>query len=234
VTITSGGAPTPPAAATSGAHVVEPLSSDFPEPDERGISVAVAPSTVAPRIAPADDLEAEPAVPSPRPEASSHDSGEGVVVNVATAPPIAYRRSAPDDRSAGERLRAALPVTGPGLTGPGGVLLGSLIVGLGAIVDLAVGGSLGLGFTVTFVLACAVVAMAMRIRALATAVVLPPLLFAGAALMETKQSGVTSGNRQAALDVATSLALSAPALFLGTALALAVVLARLIARAVRR
>jgi hypothetical protein len=232
VTITSGGAPTPPAAATSGAHVVEPLSSDFPEPDERGISVAVAPSTVAPRIAPADDLEAVPAVPSPRPEASSHDSG--VVVNVATAPPIAYRRSAPDDRSAGERLRAALPVTGPGLTGPGGVLLGSLIVGLGAIVDLAVGGSLGLGFTVTFVLACAVVAMAMRIRALATAVVLPPLLFAGAALMETKQSGVTSGNRQAALDVATSLALSAPALFLGTALALAVVLARLVARAVRR
>ncbi|MDQ1666878.1 MAG: hypothetical protein QOH75_2909, partial [Actinomycetota bacterium] len=81
---------------------------------------------------------------------------------------------------------------------------------------------------------CAVVAMAMRIRALATAVVLPPLLFAGAALMETKQSGVTSGNRQAALDVATSLALSAPALFLGTALALAVVLARLVARAVRR
>jgi hypothetical protein len=212
--------------------VVESLSRDFPEPDERGISVAVAPSTVAPTIAPADDLEAEPAVPSPRPEASSHDSG--VVVNVATAPPIAYRRSAPDDRSAGERLRAALPVTGPGLTGPGGVLLGSLIVGLGAIVDLAVGGSLGLGFTVTFVLACAVVAMAMRIRALATAVVLPPLLFAGAALMETEQSGVTSGNRQAALDVATSLALSAPALFLGTALALAVVLARLIARAVRR
>jgi hypothetical protein len=233
VTITSGGAPTPPAAATSGAHVVEPLSRDFPEPDECGISVAVAPSTVAPTIAAADDL-AEPAVPSPRPGASSHGSREGVVVNVATAPPLATRRSAPDDRSAGERLRAALPVTGPGLTGPGGVLLGSLIVGLGAIVDLAVGGALGLGFTVTFVLACAVVAMAMRIRALATAVVLPPLLFAGAALMETKQSGVTSGTRQAALDVATSLALSAPALFLGTALALAVVLARLVARAVRR
>jgi uncharacterized protein DUF6542 len=180
--------------------------------DSTGITVDVAPApTVAPTVIAAD----EAAVPSPRPEVTSGTmAGETL--------------------TAQGRLRAALPVTGPGLTGPGGVILGGTMVGLGALVDVALGNSLGLGFTATFLLGCVLVAVAVRTRALATAVVLPPLLFAAAALLETTHAGVTTGSRQTALDVATTLALSAPLLFLGTALTLVVVLARLVVHAVRR
>lgn len=179
------------------------------QPVAGGISIAVAPTPVS-IPSPVSSRSPTSALPGD----AAHSSGLG--------------------RSTSQRLRDALPVTGPGLTGAGGAVLGTVIAGLGALLDLFVGGALRLGFTVTFLVACVLVALAVRVRALATAVVLPPLLFAGAALLETKHSGVTSGNRQAALDVATSLALSAPALFAGTALALVVVLCRLVVHAVRR
>ena len=133
-----------------------------------------------------------------------------------------------------DRVRAALPFTGPGLTGLGGVVLGCLVVGLGAAGDLALGHGLGVGFTATFLLGCVLVASALRTRALAVAVVLPPLLFAGGYALETKSSGQTTGRREMALDVATSLALHAPVLFIGTALAVAVVLVRVVVHLVRR
>ena len=133
-----------------------------------------------------------------------------------------------------DRVRAGLPFTGPGLTGLGGVVLGCLVVGLGAEGDLALGNGLGVGFTATFLLGCLLVAATLRTRALAVAVVLPPLLFSGGYALETKSSGQTSGRRQMALDVATSLALHAPVLFLGTALAVAVVLVRVVVRLFRR
>jgi hypothetical protein len=47
-------------------------------------------------------------------------------------------------------------------------------------------------------------------------------------------SGNNRGRRELVLDVGTTMAVSAPVLFLGTALALAVVLGRLVARLVRR
>ena len=133
-----------------------------------------------------------------------------------------------------DRVRAGLPFTGPGLTGIGGVVLGVLVVGLGAVGDLALGGGLGVGFTATFLLGCLLVAAMLRTRALAVAVVLPPLLFSGGYALETKTSGQTSGRREMALDVATSLALHAPVLFLGTALAVAVVLVRVVVHLFRR
>ena len=89
-------------------------------------------------------------------------------------------------------------------------------------------------FTATFLLGCVLVAGALRTRALAVAIVLPPLLFAGGYALETQSSGQTSGRREMALDVATSLALHAPALFLGTALAFAVVLVRVVVHLIRR
>jgi hypothetical protein len=141
---------------------------------------------------------------------------------------------APPRVPVGDRLRAALPFTGPGLTGLGGVVLGCLVVGLGTAGDLALGGGLGAGFAVTFVLACVLVAGALRTRALAIAIVLPPLLFAGGYALETKSSGKTTGRREMALDVATSLALHAPLLFIGTALAVALVLIRLVVHLIRR
>jgi hypothetical protein len=136
--------------------------------------------------------------------------------------------------SVGRRLRAAVPFAGPGLTGVGGLALGALVVGLGTALDLLPDDSLGLAFTATFLLAAPLVALAVRTRALATAVVLPPLLFAGARVVETKAGGRTSGTREMTLDVATSLALSAPVLFAGTAIALTVVLVRLVVHVVGR
>jgi hypothetical protein len=133
-----------------------------------------------------------------------------------------------------DRVRAGLPFTGPGLTGLGGVVLGCLVVGLGAVVDIALGGGLGVGFTATFLLGCVLVAATLRTRALAVAMVLPPLLFAGGYALETRDAGQTSGRREMALDVATSLALHAPVLFLGTALTLLVVLVRVVVHLIRR
>jgi hypothetical protein len=133
-----------------------------------------------------------------------------------------------------DRFRGAVPFTGPGLTGLGGVVLGSLIVGLGAAGDLALGDGLGIGFATTFVLSCVLVPVALRIRALGVAIVAPPLLFAGGYAMETRASGQTSGLRQMGLDVATSLALHAPLLFVGTAVAVAAVLVRVAVHLIRR
>jgi uncharacterized protein DUF6542 len=134
-----------------------------------------------------------------------------------------------------ERLREALPgLPGPGLTVAGGTVLGAALVGFGAGLDLALGEGLGLGFRVTFVVTCVVVAFALRVTALPAAVVLPPLLYAGAAVLQTLTAGQTTGRRAAALDVATTLALSAPPLFLGTILAAAIAVSRGLAHLVRR
>jgi hypothetical protein len=133
-----------------------------------------------------------------------------------------------------DRLRGAVPFTGPGLTGLGGIVLGCLIVGLGAAGDLALGDGLGVGFATTFLLGCVLVAATVRVRALGVAVVAPPLLFAGGYALETRTSGHTSGLREMALDVATSLALHAPLLFIGTAIAVAIALVRVAVHLIRR
>ncbi|MGZ4609240.1 MAG: DUF6542 domain-containing protein [Actinomycetes bacterium] len=234
MTITSGDASAPRVDAASPPRSIGASSL---EPAGNGISVVAAP---APTDVPALAVAApEPtALPAPRPD-TAHESPE--VEPSLLCPAIAdpADSTTTDDTTTTDaplsaRLRGALPVTGPGLTGLGGVLLGTLVVGLGALLDATLGGSLGLGFRVTFVLGCVLVAMAVRIRALATAAVLPPLLFAGSAYFETRRAGLTHGYREAALDAATTLALSAPVLFLGTAVALAIVLVRLVVHAVRR
>ncbi|MGZ4589673.1 MAG: DUF6542 domain-containing protein [Actinomycetes bacterium] len=235
MTITSGDASAPRVDAASPPRSIGASSH---EPAGNGISVVAAP---APTDVPALAVAApEPtALPAPRPD-TAHESPEvePSLLSPAIADPAVGSTTTDDttttDAPLSARLRAALPVTGPGLTGLGGVLLGTLVVGLGALLDAALGGSLGLGFRVTFVLGCVLVAMAVRIRALATAAVLPPLLFAGSAYFETRRAGLTHGYREAALDAATTLALSAPVLYLGTAVALAIVLVRLVVHAVRR
>jgi hypothetical protein len=156
--------------------------------------------------------------------AAGSDSDRSVGATAPASPPVPWA----------DRVRAGLPFTGPGLTGLGGVVLGCLVVGLGAAADLTLGDGLGVGFTATFLLGCLLVSAALRTRALAVAMVLPPLLFAGGYALETKDSGQTSGRREMALDVATSLALHAPVLFVGTALALAVVLVRVVVHLIRR
>lgn len=235
VTITSGNALTPSAGALAPAGDPNPQAgvagSPTTQPSDRGISVTVAP---APTDVPCVGVAAEEThVPAPRPEGATAEV-EASLPSRLPAPPSPGTEPESTRPTTSTRLRAALPLNSPGLSGPGGALLGALVVGLGALLDLTLGDELGLGFTATFLLGCVLIALALRVRALAVAVVLPPLLFAAAAFFETKDSGATSGSRQAALDVATTLALSAPVLFSGTALALAVVLGRLVVHAVRR
>lgn len=188
----------------------------------RGVALAVSPDLGSPK-------ETTPEQPKDN-NPQEVDSPLLSVISLSTAetPPAPARLPLAD------RLRAAVPFTGPGLTGLGGVILGCLVVGLGAEGDLAFGHGLGTGFTATFLLGCVLVACALRTRALAVAVVLPPLLFAGGYAFQTKSGGQTTGRREMALDVATSLALHAPVLFIGTALTVAVVLVRVAVHLVRR
>lgn len=192
------------------------------------ISPDAAPTASAPTVA-------EPTVAlSTLTEPLGNDES-GISVATAPSPELVHTVDESEPaRSPAERLRAIVPTAWHGLTGLGGVLLGGLVVGIGAAVDLAFGDALGLGFTATFLLGCALVPLALRTRALATAVVLPPLLFAGAQVLQSRADGRASGRHEMALDVATSLAISAPVLFAGTGLALAIVLGRLVIVLVRR
>ena len=125
-------------------------------------------------------------------------------------------------------------VAGSGLTTPGAVLLGATLVGIGAMGDLAFGDSLGFAFATMFVLASAAMALTLSVRSLATAVIAPPLLFALTTMVAAKLSGEVDGSRALALDTATTLALSAPVLFGGTALAAVVAVVRLTIALFRR
>jgi hypothetical protein len=128
----------------------------------------------------------------------------------------------------------ALDLRGQGLTGPGGILLAALVLAPGVTLDRLLGGSFGLASSVAFVAASVAAAAAVRFRVMATAAVLPPLLFAGAVTFLAWAGGANDGARELVLDVGTTLAVSAPMLFLGTAAAVAVVVGRLVARLVRR
>ena len=123
---------------------------------------------------------------------------------------------------------------GSGLTTPGAVLVGAVLIAIGAIADLAFGHSLGVGFATMFVIASAVMALTLRVRSLASAVIAPPLMFAIATMLVGKLSGEVHGSRALALDTATSLALSAPVLFGGTALAAAIAVVRVATAVARR
>ena len=76
-------------------------------------------------------------------------------------------------------------------------------------------------------LAALVAAIALPLRSLATAVVLPPLLVAAAALTLAVLGGQNEGSRELVLDVGTTLALSAPLVFGATAAGLLVSGARI-------
>jgi len=118
-------------------------------------------------------------------------------------------------------------VAARGLTAPGGIVLAALVIAPGVAVDLVRSGTFGTPSAVTFVLAGLLAALAVRVRALGTAAILPPLLFIGAVATLAHFGGKNRGLREVMLDVGTTLALSAPLVFATTAAALAVVLVRL-------
>lgn len=103
-----------------------------------------------------------------------------------------------------------------------------LLISPGVLLDLVTDGTFGAPSTVAFLLASTAAALVVRRRALATAAVLPPLLFAAAITTLAWFNGTNAGLRETVLDAGTTLALTAPTLFAGTALVLLVVLGRLL------
>ncbi len=114
------------------------------------------------------------------------------------------------------------------------VAVAALIVAAGAGIDVMIGRGPGSGLTVAYVVACAVVALRLRLHVVGAAVIAAPLLFAAGTAAIAWASGEAAGFRQLMLDVATSLALSAPVLFGGTALTVAIAVVRLALHVVRR
>jgi hypothetical protein len=121
-----------------------------------------------------------------------------------------------------------------GLPTPAVVAVAALVLLPGVVLDLARDGTFGLPSAVTFVIAAAAVPLLLRTRSLAVGAVLPPLVFAAAATVIAWRSGLNQGTRQIGLDVGTTMAVNAPLLFAGTAVALAVVAGRLVVRLARR
>ena len=121
-----------------------------------------------------------------------------------------------------------------GLPTPAVVALAALVLLPGVVLDLAGDGTFGLPSAVFFVVAAAAVPLLLRTRSLAVGAVLPPLLFVAAATVIAWRSGLNQGTRQIGLDVGTTMAVNAPLLFAGTAVALAVVAGRLVVRLARR
>lgn len=153
---------------------------------------------------------------------------------VVAGPPAAGTGASP---GAGSRRLRDLPgvraLVSQSLTGAGGTLLALLLMSPGVLVDLTTDATVGLPSTLSFLVAVVAAALAVRRKALGTAAVLPPLLYAGAVTTLAWLSGNNEGSRELVLDAGTTLALAAPVLFAGTALALLVVLGRLVWSLVR-
>ena len=88
-----------------------------------------------------------------------------------------------------------------GVTGPAVVALSVVLVACGVALDLRRDATLGLGTGVAFVLAALAGPAVVRFRSLATALVLQPLLFCGAAAALARLGGQNRGSREVALDV---------------------------------
>lgn len=111
----------------------------------------------------------------------------------------------------------------------GVVVLLCLVTGVALLVDLVVATGLSWLFTVGFVLGCAYVASRVRRTDDLSALVAPPLVFAAAMVVADAVVGSSSPGRfpiSQVLDLATSLAVGAPVLMTGCAVAGAVVLVR--------
>jgi len=190
------------------------------EVDLRGPSdpVPVPPARVA------DPPAVRPAAPLP-PELSPRPGG-----------PVAAQvgRPAPAEAPATTARPGFRSLWQGGLPTPAVLGAAALVLLPGVVLDLARDGTFGPPSAVSFVLATASVPLLLRARSLVVGAVLPPLLFVGAATAIAWRSGLNQGTRQVGLDVGTTMAVNAPLLFAGTALAVAVVAGRLVVRLVRR
>jgi hypothetical protein len=116
------------------------------------------------------------------------------------------------------------------LTAAGGAVLLTAAAALGAGIDLASGSGLRAAFAVLFVGASFLVATRVHREDLLAAMVMPPLVYAVitviAAYAQPPGGGIEHGLRQRAIDIGTTLVLTAPVLLAVTALAVFVALRR--------
>jgi hypothetical protein len=172
--------------------------------------------------------EATGLAPTAPPAPGEPDVGTAARTSTTAAPaslaPVVV--TAPPPRRPGLLARARAD----GVTGPAVVALAGVLVGCGVVLDLRRDGDLGLGTGIAFVLASMAAPAVVRFRSLATAAVLPPLLFVAAIASLARLGGQDKGLREMGLDVGTTIALSAPLLFAGTALGLVVVVVRIVHR----
>jgi hypothetical protein len=123
-----------------------------------------------------------------------------------------------------------------GLSGAAVVVL-ALVVGLaGVVYDLLTRPGLGLVFAVCFVTGCVLAALLARRGSLGVVAVMPPLVYVVLALvagLTTSTSGAGSFVVRQGLTLFTTLVLQAPALLLGTGLAVVIALLRGLGRSRR-
>jgi hypothetical protein len=136
----------------------------------------------------------------------------------------------------GPRPLVTVPgVSGPGLTGAGVVIVAVLLGALALVPDLLIGEwAVGPCFATGYLAVCVGAPLLARVRALFTVAVLPPLMYAGAVVIAARTSGQVHGSRELVLETGTRLALAAPVLFVGAALAVLLVLARLVLHLIDR
>jgi hypothetical protein len=151
-------------------------------------------------------------------------------VGTATAP------AATAPAATGPRPLVPVPgVSGPGLTGAGVVTVAVLLGALALVPDLLIGEwAVGPCFTTGYLAVCVGAPLVARVRALFTVAVLPPLMYAGAVVVAARTSGQVHGSRELVLETGTRLALGAPVLFVGAALAALLVLVRLVLHLIDR
>lgn len=116
-----------------------------------------------------------------------------------------------------------------GITAIGAGVLALAVTLLAAILDAVFTRSFGWLFTIGFLLGCLYVGLRVRRRELLASVVVPPLVFATTVVIAGQFLPVTSDSgwlTRQVLDLATTLALGAPVLLGGTALAGAIALGR--------
>lgn len=183
-------------------------------------------------MSPTTETGTPPTIAPPRPSIATQTPAPGPAVPAPTPSP--ERDSSGATSRWGPEALLSRVRGHQGLTGPGVTVVALLVLTPGVAFDLAFDGSFGLASSVFFVLACLAAVLTARVAALATAAVLPPLLFVAAVTTLAWASGKNEGTRQLGLDVGTTLAVSAPLLFVTTAATLVLVLARVVLRLARR
>ena len=118
-----------------------------------------------------------------------------------------------------------------GLTALSAAVIVLLAGGVGALIDLSVGSSLGGAFGVLFTLACAFVAARVHREDLAATIVLPPLVYLALAIVtaviEPPEGGSLGGGvKDTAANVVQAMILGAPALLAATVAATVVAVIR--------